>query len=183
MPRYVAFLRGINVGGHRVKMDHLRGLFEQLDVGDVSTFIASGNVLFSTDSDDREALRTAIEDHLESELGYGVGTFLRTPAELAEIAALDARGASDEWGPESSHYVVFLQAGAPSELREGLVALESEIDDFDVTAREVHWRTRGKVSESPLFGQAIERVFRGTPNTMRNMNTVKRLVAKTAHAE
>ena len=179
MPRYIALLRGINVGGHRVKMDRLRGLFEQLDLDDVSTFIASGNVLFATASEDREGLRLRIESHLERELGYAVATFLRTSDELAGIAARDARTGSGEWGPESSHYVVFLQDGPTAALEDGLAALASEIDDFEVAEREVHWRTRGKVSESPLFGQAIERAFRGIPNTMRNMNTVNRLIEKT----
>jgi uncharacterized protein (DUF1697 family) len=47
MPQTIALLRGINVGGHRVKMDRLRLLFEELDLRHVSTFIASGNVIFS----------------------------------------------------------------------------------------------------------------------------------------
>ena len=46
MSQYIAFLRGINVGGHRVKMDRLRAIFIELGLQDVSTFIASGNVLF-----------------------------------------------------------------------------------------------------------------------------------------
>ena len=50
MPRYVAFLRAINVGGHIVKMDQLRKLFTQLGLTDVETFIASGNVLFTSPS-------------------------------------------------------------------------------------------------------------------------------------
>jgi uncharacterized protein (DUF1697 family) len=49
MTQYVAFLRGINVGGHRVKMDRLREIFEETGLSDVSTFIARGNVVFSTE--------------------------------------------------------------------------------------------------------------------------------------
>ena len=48
MPRYVAFLRAVNVGGRLVKMDELRGLFGEAGLRDVETFIASGNVIFST---------------------------------------------------------------------------------------------------------------------------------------
>ena len=48
MPRCIAFLRAVNVGGRLVKMDALRSAFEALDLADVSTFIASGNVLFET---------------------------------------------------------------------------------------------------------------------------------------
>ena len=46
MPRYITFLRAINVGGHTVKMDRLREIFESLGFANVETFIASGNVVF-----------------------------------------------------------------------------------------------------------------------------------------
>ena len=52
MPRYIAFLRALNVGGHTVKMDHLRSLFEALGFGGVESFIASGNIIFDTPSTD-----------------------------------------------------------------------------------------------------------------------------------
>ena len=51
MPRYIAFLRAINIGGHTVKMDDLRQLFESLQFTSVETFIASGNVIFKAGSD------------------------------------------------------------------------------------------------------------------------------------
>ena len=52
MPKYVALLRAINVGGHTVKMDHLRSLFEAIGFSNVETFIASGNVIFDSRSKD-----------------------------------------------------------------------------------------------------------------------------------
>jgi uncharacterized protein (DUF1697 family) len=55
MPKYVAFLRAINVGGHTVKMDHLRRLFEALEFDNVETFIASGNVIFDSASKSTKA--------------------------------------------------------------------------------------------------------------------------------
>ena len=91
MPRYIALLRGINVGGHRVKMDRLRGLFEARGFEDVATFIASGNVIFSSDSVDAASLGRDIEEHLENELGYEVATFIRTPAEMTATSASSAR--------------------------------------------------------------------------------------------
>src|SRR4051794_1405623 len=87
MKRYVAFLRGINVGGHRVKMDHLRDLFTALGFSNVTTFIASGNVIFDTPAPDVSAIESRIEGHLKASLGYEVDTFLRTPAELATVVA------------------------------------------------------------------------------------------------
>jgi uncharacterized protein (DUF1697 family) len=178
MPQVIALLRGINVGGHRVKMDRLRGLFEELDLRDVSTFIASGNVIFSTDDDDSTELKTSIESHLERALGYEVATFLRTPAQLAAISTLYPTTGETGGTSSSSHYVIFLRAPAPQSLRSGLGALNSDTDAFDFSGREIHWRLNGKVSESPLFGGGIERAFRGVPSTMRNMNTLRRLTAK-----
>ncbi len=60
MQRYIALLGGINVGGHRVKMAHLRALFEALGFEHVETLIASGNVIFETARTDVSALETQI---------------------------------------------------------------------------------------------------------------------------
>jgi uncharacterized protein (DUF1697 family) len=72
--RYVAFLRAINLGGHVVKMDELKRQFEALEFSNVSTFIASGNVIFESDGAPAE-LEPRIEQHLHHRLGHGVGTF------------------------------------------------------------------------------------------------------------
>jgi uncharacterized protein (DUF1697 family) len=180
MPRYIAFLRGINVGGHRVKMDRLRDLFEELGFGDVSTFIASGNVIFATESEDVDALRQTIESHLADSLGYEVAVFLRSPAQLA--AMLESNPPEDDSGGSSapSHYVIFLHAAASKSLRSAVAAFESETDAFRFSGTEIHWRIQGKLSESPLFGGILERAFKGTATTTRNMNTIRRIAPKAA---
>ncbi|RYZ75251.1 MAG: DUF1697 domain-containing protein, partial [Proteobacteria bacterium] len=89
MTLYIAFLRGINVGGHRVKMDHLRELFRELGLANVRTYIQTGNVFFETTETDRDALTTRIEQHLLEALGYEVPTFLRTPIELQQSLQLN----------------------------------------------------------------------------------------------
>ncbi len=86
---YIALLRAINVGGHNVKMDTLRGLFEELGFANVRTFIQSGNVFFDTDKSDRSQLTSDIEAHLEKSLGYTVPTMLRTVEEIEHIFALN----------------------------------------------------------------------------------------------
>src|SRR5262245_61029712 len=87
MPRHIAFLRAINVGGHTVKMATLCELFEELGFTDVSTFIASGNVIFNAPGKNTAALEKKIETHLEKALGYEVKTFVRNLPELAALAA------------------------------------------------------------------------------------------------
>lgn len=180
MPKYIAFLRGINVGGHRVKMDRLREIFEEMGLCGVSTFIASGNVIFSSpSSSDVDDVTEKVERHLERRLGYPVATFLRSPAEIEEIATFEATGGGGQ-GSSPSLYVIFLREPAPQDLRQTLAGLGSEIDEFRFSHREIYWTIQGKISESPLFGTGIERATRGLSTTTRNMTTLRRLVAKLA---
>lgn len=176
--RRVAFLRGLNVGGHRVKMDRLRALFEEMGFEGVETLLASGNVVFDGTTGDPAELEARIARGLAEGLGYEVPAFVRT---LDEVAALLDEGpvSPDELdGPDHAHYVLFL-AGAPgAEERAAFADLDSERDSFRVHGREVHWLSRGKLSESPLFGGEFERATRSIPNTMRNANTLRRLVER-----
>ena len=111
MARYMAFLRAINVGGRTVKMDRLRELFEAMKFTDVSTFIASGNVVFDApEQGSGRAWRGGSRSTSLQSLGYEVATFLRTPAELAAIAAFQPFPAE---GPEAERhrlYVMLLRA-------------------------------------------------------------------------
>jgi uncharacterized protein (DUF1697 family) len=175
MIRYVALLRGINTGGHRVKMDRLRELFKEIRFDDVQTFIASGNLIFSADEVDPGTLEDEIRDHLECALGFPVPTFLRTLPELAEVGGFES---PDHTGERDSTYVVFLRKPAGEKVRENLAALESDMDSFRFEGREIFYLIHGKLSESPLFGTGIGKALGGAEHTMRNMNTVRRLLAK-----
>ncbi|MGA9077599.1 MAG: DUF1697 domain-containing protein [Acidimicrobiales bacterium] len=87
--QYIALLRGINVGGHTVRMEHLRGLFREVGLADVRSYIQSGNVFFSGPSADRSVLASRIAGHLLDALGYEVPVFLRTQSELEQVVARD----------------------------------------------------------------------------------------------
>ncbi|MDP8961686.1 MAG: DUF1697 domain-containing protein, partial [Actinomycetota bacterium] len=87
MATYAAFLRGINVGGHMVKNDRLRELFEDLGFEEVRTFFASGNLIFQTHDVSIFALEGRIESRLREGLGYDVPTFVRTAEKVAAAAA------------------------------------------------------------------------------------------------
>src|SRR5687767_12294958 len=89
MTTYIALLRAINVGGHSVKMETLRSLFEDLGFTNVRTYIQTGNVFFDTNKTDRAQLTSDIEGHLEKSLGYAVPTMLRTVEEIDHIFDLD----------------------------------------------------------------------------------------------
>jgi uncharacterized protein (DUF1697 family) len=176
MPRYVGFLRAINVGRRVVKMDALRAMFSAMKLAEVETFIASGNVLFSSRAADTAALEARIEKQLAKSLGYSSEIFLRTAGELAAIVALppfpDAELAR-------SIHVGFLR-GAPSAAQaESVRALHTDVDDFYVVGREVHWLCRTNINETKVSGPKLARAL-GGPTTMRNITTVRKLAAKMA---
>ena len=155
-------------------MDRLRALFEALRFRNVETFIASGNVLFYARSDDAAALEERIERHLQTELGYAVGTFLRTPAQLAAAAAYQPFA---DLEPSHSLYVGFLKSAPSDERRDALLALRTDVDDLHVHDRELYWRLRVmKLTESKVSGAKLERAI--GPTTLRNVTTVKKLAAK-----
>jgi uncharacterized protein (DUF1697 family) len=177
MPRYIAFLRAINVGGHNaVKMDFLRRLFESLGFSNVETFIASGNVVFEATSNSARALEREIEERLREALGYEVATFVRTGAELAAIANYKPFGQSDLDGAAALN-IAFLAGGLDDKSGQRLLALRTDIDDFHVRGREIYWLCRKKQSGSKISNAVLERAV-GQKATLRGANTVKRMAAK-----
>ena len=86
MQRYIAFLRGINLGRRRLPMSRLKAHFQELGFAQVETFIASGNVLFTSPQTKRRQLEAGIARHLQKSLGYAVDTFVRSAEEVAAIA-------------------------------------------------------------------------------------------------
>lgn len=177
MGRYVAFLRGINVGGHRVKMERLRQLFGELGLTKVATVIASGNVVFDA-AHGAGDLESRIEDRLESGLGYPVATFLRSAAELAAVVANQPVVDAGKGLAAPTVHVVFLKSPPAVEVRRGLAGLRSETDDFHVVGREVYWLCGTRMSESPA-GDQLDRILRG-PATIRKITTLYRLLEKVA---
>src|SRR3989304_2034280 len=136
MSRFIAFLRAINVGGHTVKMDDLRQLFEALGFSRVETFIASGNVVFETTARNAKVLERKIETRLREALSYEVATFIRTGAELADIANYTPFRQSDLEAAVALK-IAFLAEMLDDESKQKLLALRTDIDDFNVHGREI----------------------------------------------
>jgi uncharacterized protein (DUF1697 family) len=177
MPKYVAFLRAINVGGHTVKMDHLRGCFEALGFSNVETFIASGNVVFDSPARNTKALERKIEVSLLKSLGYAVSTFIRSTAELATIARYQPFADAKLEAAGHRLYVGFMAASPADAAKKKLLSLATEVDDFHVNGNEVYWLCRTKFSESEFSGGRLEKIL-GLPATLRNSTTVRKLAAK-----
>jgi uncharacterized protein (DUF1697 family) len=175
--RHVAFLRAINVGGHTVKMDRLRALFEELALKNVETFIASGNVLFDAPVAGITKLEARIEQHLEQALGYEVLTYIRPLASLAGVATDHPFDSHEADGHALS--IGFLKEPLGPERLTALNALADGYDEFHLSNRQVYWLCHGRMSDSKLFGKVLDRAI-GSPATFRNVTTVRKLAAKAA---
>ena len=175
--QWIAFLRAINVGGHIVKMDRLRSLFEALGFSNVESFIASGNIIFESADENVQALEKQIEQHLQRSLGYEVATFIRSPSELAAIADYAAVTAAEPDATGHSLYIGFLAVRPNDEAQRKLLDCRTDIDDFRIHGREVYWLCRKKISESTFSGARLEKTL-GMPTTLRNVTTVRKLAAK-----
>jgi uncharacterized protein (DUF1697 family) len=147
-----------------------------MDLANVQTFIASGNVIFESSARSTARLEAAIEKTLEKGLGYPVATFVRSVPELAALAEhpLVSGGPVP---PGASLYVIFLRAAPTKDVARKLASLSNEVDEFQVHGREVLWTVRGKLLDSAYSGAQLEKTM-STPGTMRNATTVRRLAAK-----
>jgi uncharacterized protein (DUF1697 family) len=176
MPRYIAFLRAINVGGHTVKMEALRQHFEALGCSNVETFIASGNVIFETTARNARTLELKIEQHLRAALGYEVATFIRTGAELQAVATYQPFSPSAMTAAQALN-IAFLAEAPDAAAQQKLLALKTDIDDFHVHGREVYWLCRRKQSESTFSNAVLEKTLR-RPSTIRGDGTIQKMAAK-----
>jgi uncharacterized protein (DUF1697 family) len=175
-PRFVAFLRAINVGGHVVTMEKLRGLFAALGLKDVETFIASGNLIFAKPAAGLPGLHQRIEERLRTTLGYEVKTFIRSEAEVAAIASYQPFP-KPQVQRANAFSVGFLAAPLEPSAKRILMGLKTEIDRFHVHGREVYWLCKKTQSESTFSNALFEKAV-SCRATFRGMNTVARLVAK-----
>lgn len=174
MSHMFAFLRAINVGGHNIKMENLRKIFEELGLTGVETFIASGNVVFETTSRNQDELVSMIENKLQTSLGYPVATFIRSELELAEIVSFKPFDQAI-LDPTATLNIAFLSKPLDHVEQQKLYALRTEIDDFDVHGRQVYWLCLKKQSESTFSNAILEKTIR-RPSTLRGIKTLIKIM-------
>jgi uncharacterized protein (DUF1697 family) len=177
MPRYVAFLRAINVGGaHTVKMQILRQVFEGLGFSNVTSFIASGNLIFETPAREPSALEERIEGALLQALGIDATPFIRTGLQLSHIAGFNAFPASRIGAGDESN-VIFLSTRPGARVKAAFKAFHSEAEEFHVHGREIYWLRHRTPEGIPYSILALSRVL-AEPFTVRSMNTVRKISEK-----
>ncbi len=166
MDRYVGFLRAVNTPGRNVKMERIRSALESVGLANVATFIASGNVIFDTDTSD--GLTERIEEALLAEVGWEIPTYLRTEHEVLAIVALDPLEGIDEFE------VSFLPDRPAPRAVAALEATVAPNDRLAVIEREVYWWTGGVRADSPHSEDLVMRTL-GMPTTRRGIRTVRRI--------
>ena len=175
MPVIVSLLRGVNVGGHQVKMDALRGLYESLGLRRAETFIQSGNVVFATQSRDLVRLAKRIEDAIEKSFGFRCDVILRATGEMRDALARNPFAARPEIDP-ARLLITFLAAAPDPEGCARVRAMDIHPEELHIDGREVYvyfpnGMARPKLSW-PLIGKCLK-----TPATGRNLSTVRKLLA------
>jgi len=170
VPRYVALLRGVNVGGKgRMAMADLRACVQAGGFEDVATHIQTGNVLFRTPMRSAEKVARALEQAVEADLGFRTAVMVRTAAQLT--AALDARPFPD--ADEKALHIAFLRETPSKANATALVAPEGP-DEVAVIGREVHLHYPDGMGRSKLSGAYIEKAL-GVPATARRRSVVEKI--------
>lgn len=177
MYRFVAFLRGINVGGHIVVKEKLKEAFTSMGFQNVSTYKQNGNVTFDTDIANPQDIKDKIETKLHSLLGYEVAVFVRTISQLNSIIDLDPFKDQEKEG--ASFLVTFL-ATAPANfpLQLPLTIPKSTAQVISTLGTEVFSVTHGG-GEGALPNPFLESKLK-MKTTTRNMNIVREIVEKYA---
>lgn len=163
MTRQVALLRAVNVGGTgKLPMAELRAMAEQAGLTQVSTYIASGNLLFESDLDEA-AIKVMLEARLQAYAGKRVAVFVRTAAELSAIVA--ANPFPDAHG--SRHMVFFLDEAPPADLPSRCRDIRGE--RIAIGTRELHIDYGDGIRDTRLKVPGKEE------RTGRSINTVRKL--------
>ena len=165
MTVFVAFLRAVNVGGTgRLPMSDLREMCNELGLADVQTYIASGNLAFSSD-ETKVSVKTALEEKLRDYVGKDVRVFVRTAAELREILEKNPFPDRD---PKFT-VAIFLDRKPPKNALDNATGRGDE--DMQLGTREIYVYFGSGMGRSKLNIPAAKE------GTARNMNTIKKMVA------
>jgi uncharacterized protein (DUF1697 family) len=183
VPSHVALLRGINVGGrNRVAMEALRGVVVSLGHEDVSTYIQSGNVLFTTSDSDSVVLAGAIERAIARDLDVAPQVVVLSRGQLVE--AVESNPFADEPNPKCVHGVFHRRPPGPDRVAEVMAAVEREAergsgDEARVIGQTLYLRTPHGIGRSVLAARLTRPTGTGRADagTARNWATVTKLLS------
>ncbi len=172
--RFVAFLRGMNLGRRRIRNDELCRLFTDIGFDGPSAFLASGNVIFDSPGGPPDATEIAAE--LERQLNYPVDTFIRSAAEVQEIAKYQPFPPPQTKGFTGKCQVAMLVGAPAPDVAKAVLELQTSDDLLAVHNKELYWMPRGGLLESVMDMKSIGRLL-GTM-TNRTQRTLERIAAR-----
>lgn len=172
MTKYVALLRGINLGKRQIKMAELKALFERQGYKDVKTLLASGNAVLTAKDGKVKALQGKIENAIKVEFGFDVPVVLRSEKEIAALVKGDPfKGVKIT--PQTRLYITFLSESTKSKLKTPFKSMGGEFVISEITNGHVVSILGPKVS-SPDVMDFLGKEF-GKEITTRNWNTVTKI--------
>lgn len=166
----------MNVGGRRVKNAELSMCFEAMGFEQVSAFLASGNVVFESGRKPAPDLELQIEQSLGERLGFAVPTFVRSAAEVAEIAAKQPFSTTAVAASTGNLQVAFLSNRPDAPNREIALGLANPDDLLSIDRRQMYWLPKGNISDSELDLKTLGKIL--GPMTIRAQRTMVRLAEK-----
>ena len=174
-PRFLALLRGINVGGHNIiAKDDLRGCFQDLGCTNVRTYIQSGNVLFRCEDADLKELRRTIKRGLSKRFSYEAQAVVLSREKYASVV----RAAPEGWGAdgEQKHYALFTLPGiTPKDVVAQLPPQDAGVETVTAGRGVVFWSiSKAEQAKTTYMKLPAAPVYRQV--TIRNHNTVFKLL-------
>ncbi|MCL2551723.1 MAG: DUF1697 domain-containing protein [Actinomycetia bacterium] len=172
--RYVALLRGINVGGkNKVPMQTLRELLARIGGTDARTHLQSGNAVFTHEERDPGVLAAELEQAIADELGLTITCMVRTGADLRRVVEANPYPMDGVNG--SRFLVVFLSGPAPRDKLAGIDQSAYAPDTLQPGEREIYAHFPDSIRDSKL-GVKLNDRWLGVRATARNWNTVTKLL-------
>lgn len=174
MITYIAFLRGINVSGHKIiKMTELAKMFTDLKFKNVKTYIASGNVLFDSNEKDSSKLEPKIEKEIMKTFGFDVVVFIRTKEELEKIVKLNPFAKIKIEKPK--FYVLFMKEKF-SKLKLPLLSEKYAVEIISALDNNLFCVARPDVVGSGGGANLFIEKEHKIPATTRNWNTIIKIM-------
>ncbi len=171
--RYIALLRGINVGGNTmIKMAELKIVFEDLGFSNVTSYVNSGNIGFDAATSSETTLTSRIEKAIEKRFEESVPVMIRTQPAVSEVFANNPFDGQFENHKEM--HVLFMKEEMSAEKQEQLLSHQTDDERFVVRGREIYCHLRLGVADSVLGKGLIDRKLK-VPITARNWRTVEKL--------
>lgn len=170
MATHVAFLRGVNVGGVRMKMAAVAAVFVDAGMEDVRTILASGNVVFRSPSRSSAKLKARLEEALSEAFDYEAHLILVSAAELTSIIeGFPFEDRAPEWQPN----VIFVSSVARSkELLQFAADSQSPQDRVEAGKKCLYWEVRKGSSTGSPFAKELGRGKNRVATTTRNLRTL-----------